>query len=243
MTKFSVSAGLIVALATAAVLGGGATTTASANNNWKKYTWGRSLDSLSSAQPSAAIPTVKNVSQNFLRTGSSTAKADAGATSSAICDGCNGEATTVQVVYFDGKRGTAAADNTASAWSTCADCSASAVSVQIVVSPYRQSINVNNRALAVNADCVSCSTSAAALQFVLSGGKRRDLSAAAKDLVSQIKAELAGRLETAAKTADPGMARMAAEATVTEVANRIEQIIVADIGAGSVDRSVDVKLG
>ncbi|MFD1213137.1 hypothetical protein ACFQ36_13925 [Arthrobacter sp. GCM10027362] len=243
MRRFPAATGIILAL-TAGSFFGGTGHFAKASGSPEKPSWSRSLDSTSSAQPTPASPRVRDTAQTFLRTPSSSAKADATATSSADCDGCAGEATTVQVVYYDARKGSATADNIASAWATsCADCSASAVSVQVVVAPRRESVTVNNRAIAVNASCASCSTSAAALQFVFAGGPRRELSSAARDLVAQIKAELADRLESAAEKSDARQARARAKAATEDAAARLERIIAKDLGGGAVERFLDVEVG
>lgn len=252
MRYISRAIGITLALATGPVLAG-SMEPAVASNNWRaegleradaaKTPWGRNLDSASSAQPSAARPEARDASQDFVRVTGPAAKADAMATASASCDGCSGEATTMQVVSFEGGRGTAAADNIASAWATCSGCSASAVSVQIVLVPRRGTIEANNRSLAVNASCESCSTAAAALQFVLAGAPKRQLSAAATELVSQARTALAERLETASRRIDARRAKADARTAAEETARRLEQIVMDDLGGGEIQRSLEVQVG
>ncbi|MCG2620460.1 hypothetical protein LVY72_00870 [Arthrobacter sp. I2-34] len=253
MRGISSAAGIILALATGSVLAGGTTPAGAAAGNWTSHgteraeragaAWGRSLDSASSAQPSAARPEVRDTSQDLVHVSGGPAKADALAAASAACDGCSGDATTLQVAYFDGGKGTAAADNVASAWATCAGCSASAVSVQIVLVPRRGAIDANNRAIAVNASCAGCSTSAAALQFVLASGPRRQLSAAAAELVGQARAQLAERLESAARKPNARTAKTDARSAAAQTARQLEQIIAKDLGTVDIRRQLDVQVG
>lgn len=236
--------GAVVALVTASLLAGGPTQADRTSDNWDRPSRGRELDAVSSAQPSTADPHVRDTARVFVDTRSRSAKADATATSSATCDGCTGEATTVQVVHVDRRRARAAADNVASAWASCSGCSASAVSVQVVVTSSRHPVRANNRAIALNSSCSSCSTSAAALQFVVSGGSGRELSATARDLVAQVEEELADRLDSVARASGDGpAAAVAARTASTDLAERLERIIVADLGGSEVERNVDVTVG
>ena len=84
-----------------------------------------SLDTASSAIPSAANPAVTDVAQATTRSRAAGAKAISSSIATSDCDGCSGQSTAFQVVYFDGS-GAALADNTAAAWSSCAGCASSA---------------------------------------------------------------------------------------------------------------------
>jgi hypothetical protein len=210
--------------------------------------WSNDVDAASSALPTDAQPSVDDGVQDVVRIKQSDPKATAVSTASSTCDGCRAAATTFQVVYFDGA-GPAKADNVATAWSGCANCESSAVSVQVVVVRRSDQVTVNNRALALNVLCGSaedetgagCQTSSVALQFVLVGGSRRDLTAATKSLLEQLQTELADRLATG----DPSAAdsRMRAMGEVDSVADRLQNILVTDTGATSVQRNVDVQTG
>jgi hypothetical protein len=203
--------------------------------------WHNDLDAASSALPTAAQPTVNDQTADLLRTGQGGAKATAVSTASSSCDGCRAQATTLQVVYFDGA-GANNADNVASAWSQCSSCSSSAISVQVVVARSSDQLTVNNRSLAVNVLCTDCTTNSIALQYVLLGGSRHDLSAAAKDLVTQLQSTLADRLDaaTTSTAADP---QARATADTDSIAEQLQQILVADTGSTSAQRNIDVQIG
>jgi len=76
--------------------------------------WNANLDAATSAIPTPAQPSVIDQNANLLRVRQSNAKVTASAAATANCDGCQGQATTLQVVYFDG-RGPKNADNVATA--------------------------------------------------------------------------------------------------------------------------------
>lgn len=201
-----------------------------------------SLDTASSAIPSAALPTVTDSALSTARSRSGGAKAVASSVATSNCDGCAGRSTVFQVVYFDGAGG-AAADNTAAAWSSCTGCASSAVSVQLVVARRAQPLTVNNRAMALNVSCVQCTTTSAAIQFVIAGGLRRDLSSTAKGLIDQIQTQLADRL---ASSAQPGADRLRgpdAKTLADDTANRLAAIILSDVGATVTQRSIEVDVG
>ncbi|TXN32331.1 hypothetical protein [Lacisediminihabitans profunda] len=200
------------------------------------------FDTASSAIPTAAQPTAADRVDATAHAGRNAPKSVASAVATSNCDGCQGTATTFQVVYFDGS-GPALADNTATAWSSCASCGASSVSVQLVVVRRAQPITVNNRALALNVACTGCSTSAAAIQFVIAGGTRRELSAQAHALIDQIQTELAASLAPAPQSNSRRLAAPQLESLATQAADRLQKIIVSGTGAASVQRSIDLKLG
>lgn len=126
------------------------------------------LDLLASAHPNGATPGVVDRAFDLQgSTRSSSVSVDAGAITSATCDGCTGESGTLQVVYADRAR-RARLDNVANAWAQeCEGCTGTALSVQVVVLRGRPTTVPNNRALAVNAACTSCRTAALAYQVVL----------------------------------------------------------------------------
>ncbi|MBT1002316.1 hypothetical protein KIH31_06845 [Paenarthrobacter sp. DKR-5] len=196
------------------------------------------VETASTAVPTAAGPVRADSAQESARTHG---KAVAVSVATSNCNGCSATATTFQVVYNGGSD--VAADNSATASSSCSGCSSSAVSVQLVVARHGR-LTVNNRALALNTRCTRCSTTAAALQFVIAGGSRRDLSERAEALIAQLQRQLADRLNQARKAspqlrlAEPNAQRLA-----DDTAARLQKIILPDLGAGTVQRAVDVKLG
>lgn len=126
------------------------------------------VDLLASAHPSGAVPTV--VEQAYDGRGwvrGFDVAADTAALTSATCDGCAGESTTLHVIYASRAR-RARLDNVANAWAQeCTGCTGTALSVQVVVLRGRPTAVPNNRALSVTAACDTCRTSALAFQVVL----------------------------------------------------------------------------
>lgn len=239
---------LVTVLATAATLaltGSVVGPVASSDASPGRYQWGADLDAASTAIPTAAQSSVQTQAKSLIRARASNTKATAVAAASTNCGGCSGEATTLQIVYFDGS-GPVTADNVANAISQCPNCSppvtASAVSIQVVIARKADQLVVNNRAFALNLQCDGCQTSSTALQFVLVGGSRRDLSAAAKDLIGQLQDVLAGKVATAAQ-APQAQARASAEAATTSIADQLQAVLVKDTGSTTVQRTIDVQVG
>ena len=232
---------VLAAAATLALTGSVVGPVASSDASPGRYQWRADLDAASTAIPSEAQPSVQSSDRSLIRTWAKNSKATAVAATMTNCDGCSGDATTLQVVYFDGS-GPVAADNVANAVSQCQGCGGSAVSVQVVIARKADQLIVNNRALALNVGCDGCQTTAAACQFVLIGGSRRDLSAAAKDLIGQLQDALAGKLATATQ-APQSQARVSAEADTASIADQLQAVLVQDTGSTSVQRNVDVQVG
>jgi hypothetical protein len=201
-----------------------------------------SLDTASSAIPSTANPAVTDIAQSTARSRVAGAKAVSSSVATSNCDGCAGQSTVFQVVYFNGT-GAANADNTAAAWSSCADCVSSAVSVQLVVARRAQPLTVNNRAVALNTNCTQCKTTSAAIQFVIAGGSHRDLSAQATNMIAEIQKQLADRLTSSARSGGQRLRGPEAKAQVEDAAGRLAAIILSDIGSAITGRSVDVHVG
>ena len=201
-----------------------------------------SLDTASSAIPSAAKPAVTDVAQSTARSRVTGAKAVSSSVAMSNCAGCAGQSTVFQVVYFDGT-GAANADNTAAAWSSCTDCASSAVSVQLVVARRSQPLTVNNRAVALNVNCLQCITTAAAIQFVIAGGSHRDLSTHARDMIAQIQKQLADRLVSSAGSGSQRLRAPDAKTQVDSAAGALGAIILSDIGSTITGRSIDVQVG
>lgn len=243
------------AAATLALTGSMVGPVASSDASPGRSQWRADLDAASTAIPSIAQTSVQTTDQSLIRSRAANSKATAVAVAMTNCDGCTGEAGTLQVVYFDG-RGPVAADNVANAVSQCPDCKgpvvATAVSVQVVFVKRADQVTVNNRALAANVLCgpqdgepVSgdvCTASAAAYQFVMIGGNRRDLTASAKDTIGRLQDVLAGELATAAQ-APQAQARVSAEAQTASIADQLQAVLVTDTGSTQVQRYVDVQVG
>ncbi len=127
----------------------------------------RALDTTSSAHPSSVRPSVRDDAFAEGATRDREVEADATGTSSATCDGCAAESTTLQVLYVSRARA-ARLDNAAVAWTqSCRECTATSLSVQVVVLRGRPTVVPNNRALALNAACAACRTASAAFQLVV----------------------------------------------------------------------------
>jgi hypothetical protein len=99
------------------------------------------------------------------------------ATTSSVCDGCSGEAVSVQVMYVDHSP-VMKLDNVAVAWTQdCSACDATAVSLQVVVVSGPGPLITANRALALNAACDTCDATSGAYQLVVSGNAQSRFSA------------------------------------------------------------------
>jgi hypothetical protein len=233
----------LAAAATVALTGSVVGPVASSDASAGRHQWRADLDAASTAIPTAAQPAVQSHAKSLIRARASNTKATAvAAVSSTNCAGCTGDATTLQVVYFDGS-GPVLADNVANAVSGCAGCGGSAVSVQVIIARKADQLIVNNGALALNLPaCTGCTTTANALQFVLVGGTRRDLTAATKDTIGQLQDVLAGRLATAAK-APKAQARATARAETASIADQLQAVLVKDTGSTTVQRNIDVRVG
>ncbi|HET8559769.1 MAG TPA: hypothetical protein VFL69_04565 [Marmoricola sp.] len=157
------SAGVGVAVLLLLLLSSTASSTA---RPWHWLLRTQHVDLTASAQPTAADPDVVDRVFGVNASPFWRSKADATAMTSATCDKCTGEATTLQVLYVR-QAGSTRVDNNAVAWSRCRSCAASALSVQVVVVRRGVAVEANNRALAVNAVCDECQTSAGAYQLVV----------------------------------------------------------------------------
>jgi hypothetical protein len=246
MNARTASIGTAIAVAGMLLAGASATsaTTAGADrSHGAGPRWSSSLDTASSAMPTTEDPQVADHAITSVHTRKADAKAVASAVATSDCDGCAATSTVFQVVYVDARRAVASADNSAAAWSSCVDCSSSAVSVQLVVARDPVEVKVNNRAMALNVGCDGCATSAAAIQFVLAGGTKRDLTTASRQLISEIEEQLADRLAGATAPSARSLDAAAAERLADETAERLEAIILSDLGGATLERSVDVQVG
>jgi hypothetical protein len=154
----------IAALLAALAVGVSSSGTATSDGRPRKR---ENIDLLSSAHPA---PPNLAVSDTAFDTKSHTharqVKADVSAVATATCDGCAGDATTLQVLVVR-RAETINVDNIATAWSTCVDCGSTALSVQVVLLYRSHLLTANNRASAVNAACEQCTSTAVAYQVVV----------------------------------------------------------------------------
>ena len=244
MNARTASIGTAIAVAGMLLAGASATSATTADrSHGAGPRWSSSLDTASSAMPTAEDPQVADHAITSVHTRKADAKAVASGVATSDCDGCDATSTVFQVAYVDGRGAVASADNSAAAWSSCVDCSSSAVSVQLVVARDPVEVKVNNRAMALNVGCDGCATSAAAIQFVLAGGTKRELTTASRQLISEIEEQLADRLAEATAPSARSLDAAAAEGLADETAERLEAIILSDLGGATLERSVDVQVG
>ncbi|MBO0843750.1 MAG: hypothetical protein J2O46_11220, partial [Nocardioides sp.] len=183
-------------------------------------------------------------------------KADTTATTSATCDGCSGQATTLHVLYLRHPR-TTQLDNNAIAWAQqCQSCSASALSVQVAVVRGGASVTANNRALATNSACAECQSSAAAVQLVvvsphaerLSRSALADLRAWVADQSAQLAALDPGaaagpspNARLAPKTSTQSSAEGNAGSTLLPGAmDSLQHLVNSDLGSTTDQAHIDV---
>lgn len=215
------------------------TTASSAATSW----WGRrsaQLDLVTSAQPTAARPTVDDADSRVVWVPPGEEKTDAVATSSAECAGCRGDARTVQVV--DARASAALrADNVAAAWSRCTDCGATAVSVQLVVAARSTEVTANNRALAVNAACTRCGTAAAAYQLVVVAPGSVDL----RGLRAQLRAwvETHGAVPAPPPTVHPRSRASGSRPDAGAQLDELATLVTTQTHGHLVRKSADARLG
>jgi hypothetical protein len=172
-------------------------------------------------------------------------RARAASTASALCDGCSGEARTVQVVYVSSGGGVAA-DNVAVAWSSCNSCGSSALAVQVVAMRHAGDVVATNRALAVNTACTGCETDSLAIQYILVGGTGRNLSARVKSLLDALSAQLGEDLSAPGPRQQLGPHAKGSRAATTGDAEKEKALgdsLKQDLGARSVEVRIDARHG
>lgn len=96
--------------------------------------------------------------------------------STADCDGCTAEATTLAVVYGNSPGQVRAANLATSTTTACSDCGTVSISVQVILLRRAGTVQADNRASAVNAGCTGCRASSAAYQTVVVDPRGRPLS-------------------------------------------------------------------
>ena len=204
----------------------------------------RDLDLVASANPTTAAPTRTDDAYAYVVTRHRPVQADAAATGSATCDGCDATSTALQVLYLDhGRR--ARLDNTATAWTQgCADCTATVLSVQVAVLRGMRATAPNNRALALNAACASCRVAGVAYQMVVSTRARRlspqllaELRAWVADQAAALRAQTAAPTPRRGRESAERRARRAARAALAGLEG-----LVTD-GLDAVPVSADVAIG
>jgi hypothetical protein len=230
-----------------AVLGVASSTVAEAE--WGSDNRGN-FEAASAAIPAQPGDTSDDLSSHVVRMAGRSVRASAVATSSATCDGCTGNAVTVQVIYAR-KVSTLAIDNVAAAWASCSACQGSALSLQVVIARKVGIVRANNRSLAVNANCMGCRTAAAAVQIVAISPSNRELSQAAlgqinalrDQLLAQLKAQVTPTGRKAFMFGRAAPVTPAAQTALTATTKRIQSIVTADLGATSASQDVKVQTG
>jgi hypothetical protein len=207
------------------------------------------LSTVSSAQPTDQAPSVVSTQARRLHSAARVVTADAAATASSTCDGCTGEAVTLQIVYLRHARDMTV-ENLASATSSCVGCASSALSVQVVIGRTPQVLVANNRSMAVNTSCTGCTTTAAAYQFVLVSDSQRDLSHQGRAMVAQIRDEMAQLLS---ERQPPTQIRATQEtqedrthrlrAALESSGERMQAVLAGDLDARPAKRQLDLRTG
>lgn len=149
-------------------------------------------DVVTSAHPTSSTPSVRTETARTAWVGGAGTRANAVATTSATCDGCQGAAVSVQVVEV-AWGWQVSADNVATAWAQCPGCGADAVSVQVVLLRHPADLRANNRSLAVTGGCAGCTARAAAYQVVVHAtGESADPDRLREELAAWASQELDG---------------------------------------------------
>lgn len=209
-----------------------ATTSAATPTRPHHGRWDRAVDTVAAAHPAPARAQVEDHAFDIERTRGRTTSADATATSSATCDGCDAAADALEIVYARSHR--TDATNVAVAWSAqCSSCGAAALSVQVVVLSHGQQIRVDNRALATNGGCRECRAHAAAYQLVVATERHARLSWSEVQQLRRWVSEQAEALTT------PTLARSVVP-RVTPSATELEGLVNGSLGSSTV--AVDVQL-
>ncbi|HEY9376702.1 MAG TPA: hypothetical protein VIQ02_06365 [Jiangellaceae bacterium] len=183
------------------------------------------IDLLSSAHPGPPNPDVSDAAVDTKgQSHARQVKADASAVATATCDGCTGDATTLQVLVV--RRAEAAyVDNVATAWSSCVDCGAISLSVQVILLYKSPMLTANNRASAVNAGCEQCTSTAVAYQLVVETDSPRGLSRAEREALEAWVEEQAALLragEPAAEQQRTAATTWSADSTLEELDDLVE---------------------
>ena len=201
------------------------------------------LSTVSTAQPTSEDPHVVSTRQRRLHSAARVITVDSAATASSACDGCTGDAVTLQIVYLRHARDMTV-ENLASAMSSCVGCASSALSVQVVIGQTPQVLTANNRSMAVNSSCTGCTTTAAAYQFVLVSNSQRDLSRQGRALVAQIRDEMEQLLSArqVPQVSQPDSTERL-RAALESSGNRLQAVLAADLKARPAKRQLDLRTG
>jgi hypothetical protein len=202
-----------------------------------RYLPQRDLDLTASAQPASAGSTVSDRAFDNGWTRGRHVKADTTAISTATCDGCDGAAQALQILYVSHARDGVVLDNAAVAWSQCRDCRASALSVQVVVVRKGRSLTANNRASAANVACEGCTTAAAAYQLVVAGGGNRALSGRA---VRELRAWVEEQAEALRGAPMAALRGGPVPETTKDDTSALESLVNADLGSATLSLEADV---
>jgi hypothetical protein len=205
--------------------------------------WQRAdLDLATAAFPTAAQPRVVDHDVKVGGTYGGSPNVDTAAAANVDCDGCVGDALSIQVMNLRQAR-SPVVDNFAAAWAVgCKDCEAVSFSLQVIVLDAVRTVTANNRALAVNAACESCGSAAAAYQIViatrngqLSSLARQQLRGWANQQAEALRAQAAG---------GGGMGIQSLEEPHTDKAlDELETLVGNSMRGVLVDASADVDLG
>lgn len=195
------------------------------------------VDLTASAQPQAAfVPVADNAFHIDAVMGQVTHAATT-ATSSAVCNGCVGTATTVQILYVDRAPSTTL-DNVAVAWTQgCTVCRATAVSLQVVVANNSGTLSPNNRSLALNAACGLCNARSGAYQLVVAYNGPNSLSSSALRTLRQWTVERA-KLLAQTPTSD---LQTSSALTPADSMKAVAHVVNADLGSSTVAKRVRVS--
>lgn len=192
------------------------------------------------ARPTVRHPVDRERRDRMRETSAPRVRASARAVARSGCDGCTAEAVTLQVLYASGAR-QVVANNVARASSSCTGCRSAALSVQIVVALRPEQVRAVNASEAVNVSCASCTTTAAAYQFVVAADSRRELSAMTRDVIEQIRTQMAMLVADHAETAGSPQLTVRLRASLARKGARLEELIERDLGAKVAKRELDVR--
>jgi hypothetical protein len=235
------TSGLLLAV----LLAAGLVSAAGASAEWHS----RAYQNVAIAIPATAGDTAGDLSSKVYRVSSGRVRGSAVATASVICDGCQADAVTMQVLSARAVR-TIRVDNVAAAWSSCTGCRGVALSLQVVIARSANQVVANNRSLALNAGCTGCTTVSAAVQLVLISPDNGTLSRHAIDaliaLRQQLHAQLLAELATAPTAPGRALAQGRAPGSpdpITATVLAMQSVAAADVHALSGSHDLQLRRG
>ena len=225
----------VVALLVALAIGVSSSGTAISHTPKQKR---QNIDLLSSAHPGPPNLAVSDTAfDTRVRSHARNVKADASAVATATCDGCAGDATTLQVLLVR-RANTTNVDNVATAWSNCVDCGATALSVQVVLLYKSPVLTANNRASAVNAACEECVSTAVAYQLVVETDSPSGMSRADRKALEEWVEEQAALLRSGADTEEQQRTK-ATEQSADDTLDELDALV----DGRTIERDVDRQTG